>query len=320
MNWKFGAAIVAALVVVCGGVAAAPRVEKPQGPTKVEVVNTAEAPAKVEVVNTIQTSEASTSWEPTPLERKCAEGSEDRQSDLCAQWKAADAAMVTARWAQPSFYLSLTALIFSIFGTFALIVALADGRKSAAATVKALDIGRAQIIPTETTGRGAVIKLDDGSIAVTWIDAWVKWHNVGERIAIKVAYETGISIEDASKDPILPYRTDQTDWKTLRPKDRPHSEQGVFHTDGDPVPLNGRKFYAWGNVTYCDTLNPDKVWSVTEIFEAQFDGKIPSYLGIGHEFTINELPFKAVHYEKPKRTAFNQMVFEMAMRVAAWVE
>lgn len=47
---------------------------------------------------------------PTP-DRGCNPGRDDRQSDLCAQWKAADAAAESAWWASATFWLGLVGLI-----------------------------------------------------------------------------------------------------------------------------------------------------------------------------------------------------------------
>ncbi len=100
MRVRLTAALVGALIVVSGGAwAETPVFQKPQGPTKVEVVNT------------VQTSEVQTRREPTAIERKCMGDAYDQQSDLCAQWTAAMAAAESARWTKWSFWLGLGSLV-----------------------------------------------------------------------------------------------------------------------------------------------------------------------------------------------------------------
>lgn len=48
--------------------------------------------------------------QPSEIEESCARGAENRHSDLCAQWKAADAANDAALWAMRGFWVSLATI------------------------------------------------------------------------------------------------------------------------------------------------------------------------------------------------------------------
>jgi hypothetical protein len=74
-----------------------------------------------EAVQPAQSSEAT---------ERCERGEENRQSDLCAQWKAADAAYDAARWAMWS-------LVLAIIGTAALFATLYWTRKAVHVAMKA---------------------------------------------------------------------------------------------------------------------------------------------------------------------------------------
>lgn len=65
------------------------------------------------------------------LEKACAPGQENRNSDLCAQWKAADAAEKSAYWTQGTFFISIGGLVLTI-GTLGAAVAAARYAKQAA--------------------------------------------------------------------------------------------------------------------------------------------------------------------------------------------
>lgn len=56
--------------------------------------------------------------EPRPIEKPCLEGLDDRHSDLCAQWKAADAARSSAQWTFWSVIVGAMGLI-GVVGTLA---------------------------------------------------------------------------------------------------------------------------------------------------------------------------------------------------------
>jgi hypothetical protein len=45
----------------------------------------------------------------------CEDGQDDRSSDLCAQWKAADSASASALWAENTFYLGIAGLVIGLF-------------------------------------------------------------------------------------------------------------------------------------------------------------------------------------------------------------
>ena len=61
----------------------------------------------------------------------CARGEDNRGSDLCAQWKAADAADRSASWTERTFWLGLVGTVIGAFTLFAAIAAAAYARLAA---------------------------------------------------------------------------------------------------------------------------------------------------------------------------------------------
>lgn len=88
-----------------------------------------------QAANTVATAINNTVGSPDH-DRRCNQGQDDRNSDLCAQWKAADAARESADWAQRGFWLGLA-------GTALLLWTL---RVTARGTKAAVEAVEAQII------------------------------------------------------------------------------------------------------------------------------------------------------------------------------
>lgn len=89
-----------------------------------------------QIVKTLQSIQTTLQManEPKALERECDPEKPDRASDLCAQWRAADAAADSADWTERSFWLALAGLII---GTATLIAAGAAAWFAKGATVEA---------------------------------------------------------------------------------------------------------------------------------------------------------------------------------------
>lgn len=72
----------------------------------------------------------------TPPDGGCESGHEDRQSELCAQWKAADAAIEAAQAAWYQFYLGVGGLLVGLATFIAAVAAAIFARKAAIETEK----------------------------------------------------------------------------------------------------------------------------------------------------------------------------------------
>lgn len=85
-------------------------------------------PKQMEIVKAVQKPSTR-----SPLEESCEAGHDTRTSDLCAQWKAADAASYAALWAMIS-------TIVAIFGTIGVLLTLRETRRTANAAINATKV------------------------------------------------------------------------------------------------------------------------------------------------------------------------------------
>ena len=131
--------------------------------------------------------------EPDQLTQPCKPGENNRNSDLCAQWKAADAARDSARWARYTFWLSIMGAAVGVL-TFIVAVAAALFAKSASdhtkngaeAAWKAVDV-------TEDMGRRqirAYVGISKTKIEITpnKLICYVEIKNSGQSPAYKLSH------------------------------------------------------------------------------------------------------------------------------------
>ena len=69
--------------------------------------------------------------EPSQHDKPCAQGEDDRSSDLCAQWKAADASNSSAIWTERTFWLVLAGTLIGLLTLGAAIAAAFFAKKAA---------------------------------------------------------------------------------------------------------------------------------------------------------------------------------------------
>lgn len=148
----------------------------------------------------------------------CEPGQENRQSDLCAQWKAADAAAESARWAFWTFFATIAGLAIgggtllaawraahwakkaadhTQTGTIEAKRAADAAEKSVAETRR---IGEAQVRCYLSAEKARIVQLQDGKII-----AYCTIRNTGSSPAIDVRMDGDLSIYDvtANKGAIL---------------------------------------------------------------------------------------------------------------------
>lgn len=125
-------------LLVCGVVAAALLVgaapSPRQGGQAEQAKATRDLAQAVETLSGTVTKQAQAN-EASLLSSSCEPGRDQRQSDLCAQWKAADAAREAARWA-------FWSTIVSVAGIFGLWLNLRQGRHALAKAREANEIAR----------------------------------------------------------------------------------------------------------------------------------------------------------------------------------
>lgn len=125
--------------------------EQTQAAQPVQDAQPSVAPPLVELVKVTDAS---------PHERPCKPGDDDRNSDLCAQWKAADAAAAAAKWAEVSAYIGGVAA-FLLLWTLAY-----TARATAAADKAALAAQQACKITSDANNNGlrAYVLVDSARI------------------------------------------------------------------------------------------------------------------------------------------------------------
>lgn len=144
MRVRLTAALIGALIVIGGGALAAPK---------------APAPQKVEVINTVQTSEVAKPEKPDPTTVPCDPAADMRTSDLCAQWKAADAARDGANWTLWAFIIGT---IINL-GTLVFVgLTFRETRKSTKAATQSADASEisAKAAVDAAVGAGELLKAD----------------------------------------------------------------------------------------------------------------------------------------------------------------
>jgi len=85
----------------------------------------------------------------SPLEEPCAPGQNLRSSDLCAQWKAADAASEGATWTARTFWLSLLGTLFGAGTLVAAFMAARYAKHAAQEARRSADIAKDALIASE---------------------------------------------------------------------------------------------------------------------------------------------------------------------------
>jgi hypothetical protein len=83
----------------------------------------------------------------------CEKGKDNRNSDLCAQWKAADAAEVSADWAGDTFWLGLVGTVFGCFTLIAAALAAYYAKRAAEETKRGADAAHDAIVVTRELGQ-----------------------------------------------------------------------------------------------------------------------------------------------------------------------
>lgn len=84
-----------------------------------------------------------------PLAQPCAPGTEIRTSDLCAQWKSADAASEGARWTARTFWLSVIGTLFGAGTLIAAFMAARYAKHAAQEARRSADIAKDAMVASE---------------------------------------------------------------------------------------------------------------------------------------------------------------------------
>jgi len=192
-----------------------------------------EAPNQTDVEQPRPTLESENS--PQILERQlgkpCLGNEEDRRSDLCAQWKAADAAERGANWTANGFWIQLGGLIVGTITMFAAIAAALfakdasyqakraadssddmtqEARKSTLAAVSAAQGDRAWILPTGLDYGPFQNGTLDGKVVGNGFAFVPKFKNFGNSPALEVSASRHFEIRQRGmKPPAFPFRPEE---------------------------------------------------------------------------------------------------------------
>lgn len=223
----------------------------------------------------------------------CRAGQDDRQSDLCAQWKAADAAQESARWTARSFWLALIGTLIGGGTLFAAIAAAFYARHAAREAGRSADIAGSAMVMSERAWI-TVELFADGDLTFDrtggcglYVFARIK--NIGRTPALNV--HTGmdmIPMEQNHTDDVAAFAAerrsrDRSHSRTLLPGDSYDRKWGLGLDDWATSP------YATviGCVTY-ETL-PDQTLHQTAFCYIVGRGEIGTLDG-------NDIPKEEVHF------------------------
>jgi hypothetical protein len=137
--------------------------------------------------------------EPHQVDSGCPNKIEDRSSDLCAQWKAADAAQDSAIWTERSFYLGAGVALVSFLTFIAAVAAALFARNAANAAAESVNVAR-QLGEAQTRAylfcKSARYKLSKDSVA-----AIIEIGNSGQSPASRVSISGTVTIFEIGGTP-----------------------------------------------------------------------------------------------------------------------
>ena len=124
---------------------------------------------------------------PNRFGKPCTGGEDDRQSELCAQWRAADAAIATVFWAQGTFWVGI---ILGIGTLVAAVAAAVFAARAVDTAERALRDGeRAFVYPDGVKEYG---ESDQTTDKITSWQFWFPWRNSGSTAAKRCEAQVNI--------------------------------------------------------------------------------------------------------------------------------
>lgn len=126
------------------------------------------------------------------LDKPCDQGADHRESDLCAQWKAADAAKESADWTRRSLYIAAGGLLISILTLGAAAAAAVYAGKAANFTRTGAEAAEASVIQARRSADASVNTLHATRAWICQIGYETSpvrdTHSAGERVANGYAF------------------------------------------------------------------------------------------------------------------------------------
>jgi hypothetical protein len=184
------------------------------------------------------------------LTEACDPGSEKRDSDLCAQWKAADAAKKAADW---SVYLGLAASFVAILTLAAAVMA---ARYAKDATLETRRIGEAQLRAYVVSSGVSAVPVCDGDGRILGFHFAVQWRNAGQTPAMNCQINS--KLETAVSVPPFTWDDDPVDGvlATIGPSDKPVTStiEAIKISDIVSTTNSGMTLYTVSRIIYDDVF------------------------------------------------------------------
>lgn len=194
--------------------------------------------------------------QPAIKQPTCGPGQYQGRDDLCAQWKAADAAGDAAKWAFVSIFVSLIGLA-GVFVTFR------ETRRTAKAAEDALKLDRAWLTPVNVE---CSIITDDGGEK---IQSMVRWRNTGRSPALKAIASGRAEIVDKDAPAVEMERIDPDGqpFATVGAGDEMFGPMIRVGEIGTPQILAHEKdLHVYARIEYEDVFHP----GITRVSEAYY--------------------------------------------------
>ena len=153
--------------------------------------------------------------------------------------------------------------VLSLGSVLVAAVALRDSRRAADAAVKALDEGRAIVLPSHPRIIYRLTRERDDSISGFSVTGSLTWKNYGARPALHTNFEGGVMlVPSGSPPPRVPKFQMEGSWKSLEPGEEHRMETRPLDEALLPTLFSRtiEDMYLVGLVSYRDRLEPNKVY------------------------------------------------------------
>ncbi|HTM81963.1 hypothetical protein [Asticcacaulis sp.] len=240
-------------------------------------------PTKVEVVGEVKVAGEPAKPDLTAI--PCDPSMDIRTSDLCAQWKAADAAKVAAEAGRDSakiaWYGLLTGIALNSITLIFLLITFNETRKTTKAAIRALHVDKAKMM-LKTPKFIPDVRIDGNQRVKRAAFASLDWENVGGRPAIHVG--TGVKriiLPKGSPVPKPIWNDAPDDWATVAPGET-HPGFRLLQSNNavEEMLSAANDCYIFGVITWRDRLESEVTDSVQVLVKVKpldvnsfFDGR-----------------------------------------------
>ncbi|MFN3806754.1 hypothetical protein [Asticcacaulis sp.] len=234
----------------------------------------ATAPQKVEVINTVQTSEVAKPDKPDPKDAPCDPPKDVRTSDLCAQWKAADAADRAALWTIVAFVVGTGVNVATL-----IVVGLTfrETAKQTRVAIDTLNAGAPYVAVSKATAYIVIgaeeLRAGEGlQLEAVELHFECEWKNFGDRPALGAGFASGVNFYTSETGEPDYFGDDMIFERTTLQKDETyHRTYGVVGPELIAKHFGDRalvRLSARG--TYSDRLRANEILSSEQLLDVHF--------------------------------------------------